>query len=246
MAASRDAGFDRHITIFSPEGRLYQVEYAFKAVGAGGGTSVAIKGTDTAVAAAVKKVPDKLVDSATVTSIYRLTKNIGCVMTGMVSDARSQVMRARQEASNHNYKAGVGITADILSKRMADINQVYTQNAEMRPLGCSMMAISWEKEKGPCVFRSDPAGYYSAHNGWVVGHKQTEGVSWLEKQFKKKSALPRDEVIRLAINCLSTVLSSDFKASDLEVAVVGEHDPKFKLLSNEEIDAHLTAIAEKD
>jgi len=246
MAASRDAGFDRHITIFSPEGRLYQVEYAFKAVGSAGGTSVSIKGKDTAVIAALKKVPDKLIDASTVTSLYKITNNIGCVMTGMVADARSQVSRARHEAGNYQYKNGVPMSTDIMCKRIADINQVYTQNAEMRPLGCSMMAISWEKDKGPCLFRSDPAGYYSAHKGWVIGGKQTEGISWLEKQFKKKSDLSREETIQMAISCLSSVLHSDFKSSDIEVAVIGEHDPIFKVLSENDVDLHLTAIAEKD
>jgi len=246
MAASRDAGFDRHITIFSPEGRLYQVEYAFKAVASSGGTSIGIKGKDTAVIAALKKVPDKLIDASTVTSFYKISDTIGCVMTGMVADARSQVLRARHEAGNYHYKNGVAMTADIMSKRIADINQVYTQNAEMRPLGCSMMAISWEKDKGPSLFRSDPAGYYSAHNGWVIGGKQTEGVSWLEKQFKQKSDLTREETIQMAISCLSSVFHSDFKASDIEVAVIGEHDPVFKVLTESDIDTHLTAIAERD
>merc|ERR1712179_237797 len=240
------AGFDRHITIFSPEGRLYQVEYAFKAINQGGLTSVACKGEDTAVCVTQKKVPDKLMDSNTVTHMHQLTRDVGCVMTGMQPDSKYQVMVAQHEANNFKYKYGYDMPIDVLCKRIADINQVYTQNAEMRPLGCSMMAISWEKDKGPCIFRSDPAGYYSAHNGWVLGAKQTEGISWLEKQFKKKADLSREETIQLAISCLSSVHHSDFKASDIEVALIGEHDPVFKVMSEADIDIHLTAIAEKD
>merc|ERR1712210_338532 len=146
----------------------------------------------------VKKVPDKLMDASSVTSLYAITDTIGCVMTGMVADSKSQVQRARYEAAGWKYKYGYDMPVDVLCRRIADICQVYTQNAEMRPLGCSMILISY------------------------------------------------DETIQLAINCLSTILSADFKASEIEVGVVSKDNPKFMVLNEAEIENHLTAIAEKD
>ncbi|KYK60970.1 proteasome subunit alpha type 6 [Drechmeria coniospora] len=254
--ASTASAYDRHITIFADNGRLYQVEYAFKAITAANIMSVGVRGKDCAVVLSQKKVPDKLIDPASVSHIFQISPSVGCVITGSIADARAFAQRAQGEAAEFRYKFGYEMPADVLAKRLANISQVYTQRAYMRPYGVATTIIALDSEFGPQLFKCDPAGYYIGYKGTAAGPKQQEALNHLEKKLRNKDHAEGtwEEVVELAITTLSTVLSMDFKKGELEIGIVGGPrkdgregtDAAFRMLTEDEIDERLQAIAEKD
>eukprot|EP00013_Stygamoeba_regulata_P020061 CAMPEP_0177645816 /NCGR_PEP_ID=MMETSP0447-20121125/9449_1 /TAXON_ID=0 /ORGANISM="Stygamoeba regulata, Strain BSH-02190019" /LENGTH=244 /DNA_ID=CAMNT_0019148321 /DNA_START=100 /DNA_END=834 /DNA_ORIENTATION=+ len=239
-------GYDRHITIFSPAGRLHQVEYAFKAVNSELNTSIGVRGKDACVVVTQKKVPQKLLDASTVTNIYPITRNIGCVMTGRTADSRAMAQRGRYEAAEFKYNNGYDMPVHVIAGRLADINQVYTQHAYMRPFGTTMIMIGIDDETGPQLYKIDPAGTSVGYKGAVAGEKTPVTTNFLEKKLKGDPELSYEETVQLGITALQAAYNTDFKANEVEVAVVTTADPTFRLLTEAEVDHHLTAIAERD
>ncbi|KAK8948298.1 Proteasome subunit alpha type-6 [Platanthera guangdongensis] len=246
MSRGTGAGYDRHITIFSPEGRLFQVEYAFKAVKAAGVTSIGVRGKDSVCVVTQKKVPDKLLDQTSITHLFPITKYLGLLATGITADARSLVQQARNEAAEFRFKWGYEMPVDVLAKWVADKAQIYTQHAYMRPLGVAAMILGIDEEKGPQLFKCDPAGHFFGHKATSAGLKEQEAINFLEKKMKNDVAFSYEETVQTAISALQSVLQEDFKATEIEVGVVRKDEPVFKVLSTEEIDEHLTTISERD
>jgi len=249
---STRSAYDTYISIFSPDGRLYQVEYAFKAIKGPALTSVGLRGEKCSVVVTQRKVPDKLLRPETVTHVFNITKSIGCVITGRIADGKALLYRARQEAADFWYNSGYDIPPSVLAKRMADIAQLTTQYVGSRPMGVAMIFIGMELEDDgtsvPKVFKVDPAGSYLGWFGTASGQKETEAINFLEKKQRgnKMDNLSLDDTIMLAISALQSVLACDFKSPELEVGIVTEDNPTFRLLKEADIDKYLTAIAEKD
>jgi len=238
--------YDRHISIFSPEGRLYQVEYVFKAVKGCGLTALAVRGSDTVCVVSQKKIPDKLLDPSSVTNLYNISEEVGCCMLGTPGDCRNMVTRARQICAEFTDDNGYCMPVHFLAHKVANICQVYTQHAYMRLHAVMGIFIAIDDEKGPQIYKVDPAGHFLGYKACAAGAKEQEATNALEKVVRKKEALSSTETIQSAIECLQTVLAVDFKPADIEVAIVTKDHPKFRRLSDAEVEDHLNAIAEKD
>lgn len=223
------------------------MEYAFKAINSSNITSIGICGEDSAVVISQKKTPDKLLDPKTITYIFQITPKIGACCNGSIADSRAQVFRARQELADFRYKYGYEMPCDLLAKRMANLSQIYTQRAYMRPLGVAMTYISFDDEFGPSLFKCDPAGYYQSTKLTSTGPKQQQVLTSLEKAYKKNNKLVKGDwvkVVEFGIIQLSNVLSTEFRKNDIEIGVATKDG--FRVLTTDEIDERLVSIAEQD
>ena len=132
----------------------------------------------------------------------------------------------------------------VLSRRIADICQVYTQEAAGRALACTMLLIGAEEEKDAQVFKVDPSGHYLPYKAAAAGKSEPEAMNFLEKRVNELGSLSADETVETAIAAMQYILSTDFKGDEIEVGVVSVGG-SFKVLSYDQIEERLNAIAEK-
>ena len=164
-------------------------------------------------------------------------------MIGLQPDIRAQVDRVRYEANEFMYQNGYAMPVHVLAKRMADICQVYTQEASSRALACVMLLIGVDDEMGAQCFKVDPAGHYLPYKAVATGKAEPEAMNFLEKKVDTLSELDEAKTIEMAISCMQYVLATDFKSAEIEVAVISAGS-KFRRLTDEDIGGHLNAIAE--
>jgi len=131
-------GYDRAITVFSPDGRLLQVEYAREAVKRGT-TSLGIKYKDGVLLAVDKRIASKLIETKSIEKIFQIDESIGIATSGLVADARVLVDRARIEAQASRITYGEAIGVELLAKKICDFKQLYTQHGGVRPFGIALL-----------------------------------------------------------------------------------------------------------
>lgn len=237
---------DKEITIFSKEGKLYQIEYAFNAVKNSGFTSLAVRGKDCVVAITQKKVEDKSIVPSSVTHMFKVTDKIGALFTGSLPDSRNILVRMRQFAGDFRNDFGYEIPIHILADKLAEFAQVYTQEAYMRPLCCITILFGIDDEKGPQVFKIDPAGFYVGYRATATGEKEQSANNQLEREFKKNSELSRDETFKVAVKSLQNTLAMEFRETDIEIGYACNESPNVVMMTPEQIKNQLIKIGELD
>lgn len=215
-----------------------------KAATSGGNSAIAVRGQNSVAFITQRKAQDRLIDAKSISSIFRITDTVGCLMIGLLPDIRAQVERIRMEANEFRFNNGYAMPVHVLSKRIADICQVYTQEASFRAMACIMLLIGVDDEKGPQCFKVDPAGHYLPYKAVATGKAEPEAMNFLEKKADQLSTLSEAETIEMAIQAMQYVLSTDFKSQEIEIGCISTGG-KFRVLSEEEVEERLNSISEK-
>jgi proteasome alpha subunit len=216
MQPTAATNYDRAITVFSPDGRLFQVEYAREAVKRGT-TAVGVRAKHGVALLVDKRISSKLVVSASIEKIFAIDSHVGCATSGLVADARALVDRARVEAQMNRVSYDEPIPVDTLAKRICDYKQSYTQYGGGRPFGTALLVAGIDTS-GPRLFETDPSGALIEYKASAVGSGRTPALEVLEAGFKEGLSL--DAAIHLGIKALHAATDNKLNADALEIAVV--------------------------
>ena len=228
--------YDRAITIFSPEGRLYQVEYALELVKRGA-PIVGISSKEGVVLAANVTPESRLEDTKYFHKIYQLDDHVGAAIAGLMSDARVLIGQSRVYCQSNRLLYDEPVDIEILTRRIGDQSQVYTQHAGVRPFGVSMIIAGVDKT-GSRVFSADPSGSYRGYRATAVGRKSEEANKVLEEGYRQDLTL--EEATKLAVEAVKTASDGEVDSKILKVAVVPVETRAFRRLSEEEVERYLT------
>ena len=206
------ARYDSRTTTFSPEGRLFQVEYAIQAI-ENAGSAVGILAKDGVVVAAEKKITSKLLAKPkTSEKLYMIDSHIAVAVAGLTADANVLVQYLRQVAAQYKLTYQEPQPMEDLVRRVCDMKQGYTQYGGMRPFGVSFLFAGFDNQYGFQLYRSDPSGNYGAWKATAIGANNKAATSILVSEFNAEMTVP--EALKLAVKVLAKSMDTTAPTAD--------------------------------
>ncbi len=233
-------GYDRAITVFSPDGRLFQVEYAREAVKRGT-TSLGIRYSDGVLLAVDKRITSKLVEARSIEKIFQIDDNIAAATSGLVADARVLVDRARVECQVHRITYGESIDVELLAKKICDFKQLYTQHGGVRPFGIALLIAGVNET--PRLFETDPSGALIEYKATAIGAGRGTAMEIFENEYRDD--LTKDEAIDLALKIMNEVTDGKMSETSIDMAVVELSTHEFRKFTPQEVKAYIERVPKK-
>jgi proteasome alpha subunit len=213
--------------MFSPDGRLYQVEYAREAVKRGT-TAVGIKCRSGVVLLVDKRVGSRLLEPSSIEKIFKIDEHIGVASSGLVGDARALVERARVEAQSNRITYGEPIDVETLAKKLCDHMQTYTLFGGARPYGTALLLagvdIGADGKAHYRLFETDPSGTLLEYMATGIGIGRQAVMKLFEEEYKE--GLSSEEAVLLGLKALYTATEGKFDMNTVEIGVAGEYSKK--------------------
>jgi proteasome alpha subunit len=234
-------GYDRAITMFSPDGRLLQVEYAKKTVRQGS-TAIGLVCKDGVVLVADKRIVDRLVIPESVEKIFKIDDHIAVTASGIISDARVLVERAQVRAQQHAVTYDTPVDMITVVKDICSLKQVCTQSGGLRPFGVSLIVAGIDAD-GPKVYETDPTGIFFQYKATVIGEGEPEIEEILAREYKDDLTI--EEGLKLALRALNQVLDKSFSVERVAAAYIRSDEKALKEVSRANLDRVLKDVKKK-
>jgi proteasome alpha subunit len=229
--------YDRAITVFSPDGRLFQVEYAMELVNRGA-TILALRSSEGVVMGSEENV-EPLEEAEFSWKIFKVDEHIGVGIVGLSSDARILIDQARVYAQSNKLTYDEPIDVETVTKRISDIKQMYTQHAGVRPFGVSMIFAGADKT-GSRIFSTHPSGTYRGFKATAQGAGRETVLGILKDEYKEDLSLK--DITKLAVKCLTKALEARQLTPRIKIAVIPLETKKMEMLSDEKIEGILKEL----
>ncbi|EAL73722.1 proteasome subunit alpha type 5 [Dictyostelium discoideum AX4] len=226
--------YDRGVNTFSPEGRLFQVEYALEAIKLG----IGVQCEEGVVLAVEKRLTSPLLEPSSIQKVVEIDYHLICALSGLVADARTIIDHARIETQNHrfNYNEPMGVESCVQS--ICDLALRFGENRNSgeermsRPFGVALL-IAGIDEKGPSLYYSDPSGTFTQFHAKAIGAGSEGAQTTLQEKYSKTLTIA--ECQKLALTTLKQVMEEAITTTNVELAVITKADQKFKIYNKEEL-----------
>ena len=193
--------YDRGVNTFSPEGRLFQVEYAIEAIKIGT-TAIGISTSEGIVLAVEKRLLSPLQEASSVEKLAEIDSHIGCAMSGLSADARTLIDHARSESQYHRFTFNEPMKVDSLTQAVCDLALRFGESGEentmSRPFGVALLVAGWDKH-GPALYHTDPSGTFTRFDAKAIGAGSEGAQTSLQEQFHKNLTLEEAETMAVTI-----------------------------------------------
>lgn len=231
--------YDTDVTVWSPQGRLHQVEYAMEVVNQGT-ACLGLRSKTHVVLAGLKRSPNELASYQK--KLVKIDDHMGIGMSGLTADGRSLVKYMRTEALNHKYVYGTPIQGNRLVIELADMHQRCTQSYVRRPYGVGLLVASYD-QTGPHLYLTQPSGDYFEYQAMAIGSRSQTSRTYLEREYEQFPDCSLDELIKHALKALSVSLAGEVEldTKSASISVVGK-DKTFEIIDGEALQKYLDAI----